>query len=87
MEQKGSMSEIVIRISLPEGVKAVVDYQDEPPPPWEKAATAPQSHAAPSCPVHGQMLHKSGTNKSGKPYSGHFCTVAGCETTPVWDQK
>ena len=86
MEQKGSMSEIVIRISLPEGVTPVVDYQDEPPPPWEKAATAPQSHAAPSCPVHGPMTHKSGVSKAGNAYSGWFCAVDGCDKKQ-WDPK
>lgn len=76
-------NEIVIRISVPEGMTPVVDYQQGP----KVAPQAPTGNAAPSCPIHGPMVHKSGTNKSGKPYSGFFCTVQGCETTPVWDPK
>lgn len=51
------------------------------------APQAPTGNAAPRCASHGPMIYKSGTNKSGKPYSGFFCTVQGCETTPVWDPK
>ena len=85
-----------VTITVPEGIDVQVVYEQAgqvstlvttPTLTNYQPATAPQSHAAPSCPVHGPMLHKSGTNKSGKLYSGHFCTVAGCETTPVWDPK
>lgn len=48
---------------------------------------APPNNAVPSCPQHGPMTHKAGTNKAGKAYSGFFCFAEGCETTPVWDPK
>jgi len=31
------------------------------------------------------MEYKSGTNKAGKPYAGHFCAIGECP--PVWDKS
>lgn len=76
--------EIIIRIQVPDGVAVPdVDYRDggnEPPHP------AAQAGSAPSCPAHGPMNFKQGTNKAGKPYAGHFCFAEGCETPPVWSK-
>jgi hypothetical protein len=77
-------NEIVIRITVPDGLVPVVDYSSSS----DRPAAPPSSGAAvPSCPQHGPMTHKAGTNKAGKPYSGFFCFADGCETTPVWDPK
>jgi hypothetical protein len=81
-------NQIVITLTLPEGVVADVDYRTVATGGGVvMAPQAPQSNAAPSCPAHGPMTHKAGTNKAGKPYSGFFCFADGCETTPVWDPK
>ena len=75
--------EIVIRISVPEGVATpVVDYTESEPP--HPASAAPQAAAKPSCPDHGPMLFKKGTSKAGNAYAGYFCEEEGCNTAPVW---
>jgi len=49
---------------------------------------AQNSGGAPSC-KHGVMKWKSGTNASGKPYSGHFCPSFNRQDqcAPVWADK
>lgn len=82
------MKTITITIIVPEGVSVGVsetvgpsNSPDEPPFPTE----APSS-GKPSCPSHGPMFFKEGTNKSGKPYAGWFCSTEGCETKPIWSK-
>ena len=74
-------NEIIIRITVPEGITPVVDYSTGAQP---AAAGGTSSPSAPQCPVHGPMFHKTGTSKNGKPWAGFFCTVDGCSTKPVW---
>ena len=74
--------EIVIKIQVPDGVATpVVEYVDSSEPPHPASAGAAP---APSCPDHGPMHFKRGTNKAGKEYAGYFCNEMGCETKPVW---
>lgn len=49
-------------------------------PPAAVPSSAPAG-TTPTC-KHGAMFFKSGTNKSGKPYSGYFCSEDDCK--PVW---
>jgi hypothetical protein len=76
------MPEIIIRITVPEGVTPTVDFADQAPHP---AVAGGSSAPAPSCPDHGPMNFKRGNRKSdGKPYAGYFCDVEDCNTKPVW---
>lgn len=82
------MSEIVIRLSLPEGVSAGVDYVEstpqEPPhmaemppitsaPPPAVAQPIAPPPAAPQCPTHGAMTyHAAKTKPDGKQVSARY---------------
>ena len=71
------MPEIVIRIQIPDNSTVATEQPSS-------SAAPVAAGSAPSCP-HGPMYHKSGTNKSGKPYSGYFCKDDEC--TPIWDKR
>ena len=77
-EGERGMKTVTIVLTIPDGVAVQVTEQTAGavvPPPAAAAASAP------SC-QHGLRIHKAGTNKNGKAYSGWFCSEDDC--SPVW---
>lgn len=77
------MSKIVITIDTDGNVPDIQYVTEVVPPPREEFPPLQQPGAA-QC-RHGAMIHKAGTNKAGKLYSGFFCPEDAC--LPVWDKK